>query len=57
MKIKLTMTVVYEYEPTIAHYPEGSSSEDILEIDRINAEGDPYMFMDVGHLTVTTEKV
>lgn len=44
MKIRATRTIIREYEAKKSWYPEGSTFEQIIEIDRVGADDDPEMF-------------
>lgn len=46
MKLRATMTVVYEYDVVKDHYPDGSTIKEILEIDKKGMEDDPDLFFD-----------
>jgi hypothetical protein len=45
IKLKLTVKVTCEYTPNPKHYPEGSTPQDMLEIDIEGADEDPFMFL------------
>ena len=44
-KLSITMTMTLEYEPDLERYPEGSTPEEMLEIDMGLVEDDPFTFM------------
>lgn len=54
MKIKVTQTRIGTYEPDLKHYPDGSTSKEVIEIDNDNAHED-LEFMD--YLDATEEFV
>jgi hypothetical protein len=46
-KVKIKFTVEYEYELQPDYYPEGSSAEEMLQIDIDNMNNDPLMVLDI----------
>ncbi|NII54355.1 hypothetical protein [Luteibacter sp. SG786] len=57
-KIRLTMTVVREYEPVVDHYEGETDIHKMAEIDRKGAEGDVFLFLEFADsVSVKTEVV
>lgn len=55
-KIRLTLTLVREFEPNPDHYPPGSTLEDICELERINADDDlDLLFAECDSLDIKAE--
>jgi len=52
-KIRMTFSVVYELN--MAHYPEGASPQEAMEIDIANAKESPQDFMEFDGLEVSGE--
>lgn len=51
MKIKATCVQIREYEVDPENYPEGSTNDEILAIDKQAAEDDPALFFDYDYQT------
>ena len=56
MKIKVTRTMIKVYEVNKDYYPEGSTIEDILEIDKKGLEEEFY-FEDVDKDSIELEVI
>ena len=46
-KVKLTFLIEVEYEQDPEYYPEGSSAEEMLAIDLMAVNDDPYLTMNL----------
>ncbi|TKG67050.1 hypothetical protein [Prauserella endophytica] len=45
-QFEITVTATVAYKPNAEHYPEGSSWDDMLEMDIAAADDNPFFFMD-----------
>ena len=59
MRIRITVTTVKEFEAPFGeeYYPKDATEEEILEIESVAANDDPFTAMEGGETTVNVEKI
>lgn len=56
-KIRITMTVVREYEPDEDNYEGEADMQKMAEIDRQGAEGDTFLFLEFADVVTVKAEV
>lgn len=57
MKFRATSTTTKEFVTELSDYPEGTTEQRALELEREAANDDPWMVTDGGDTTVTVERI
>lgn len=53
-KLQITITAVIEYEANPEYYPDCKTAEDMLKIDLMNADNEPFDLMSGDNVKWTT---